>query len=210
METVRESSSMQFSTTSRSSKRVSDWRERVNYRRLRRARWATGAMSTRRRCLLRINQFLTCCRDSNDDTTASNQYRIPPKSETRESLSSFIDALCLKFSFWIYRTTFLKAIVGFFIFFLIIIHFFALLLWGFVAIYYRRHGQEHCLSGWLVESPYSFSHNFVVAFAASWQTFVTVGYGAVAPPDDVSHVYKCCSVRVSPSFMTHIPHYCVV
>lgn len=178
---------------------ISDRRQRVDYRRFQRPRWATSAMSTRRRRLLRMCRLFTWCSCSNDDMATSNQYRVPPKSEKKPNLSSSIDSLCLKVTLWFYRTTFIKAIIGFFIFFLLIIHFFALLLWGFVAIHYRRHDQ-YCLSGWLVESPYSFSHNFVVAFSASWQTFVTVGYGVIAPPDDVSRLYKCDPVPSKLSF----------
>lgn len=171
------------------SSRVSAQREHIDYQRFKRPAWSTSAMSTNRRRQMTFKRLLMCFCGPDNDSTTTNQYRIPPRcSEATKliNLSSTVDSLAIKFTLWIYRTSFAKAILGFFLLVLIIIHFFALLIWCFALLYYKGYADA-CLAGWrLLPSPFSFSHNYVVSFAVSWQTFVTVGYGVIAPPDDVS------------------------
>lgn len=142
-------------------------------------------MSDHERRLVRPSRLWKCCSHPESEQRPP-QFRIPSKSEMnwKTPLSSCLECVVTRYTAWNYRTTFARSIFSFFVLFFIIVHVFAFLLWGVVALHYSRRNVE-CLTGWMLEAPYYFRHNFVVAFSASWTTASTVGYGAVAPPDDV-------------------------
>lgn len=161
--------------------------------RFRRPSWETKAMSTHQRRFLRVSRLWKCCcrpREEEESPTLQQniQYRIPSKHYQRKwkrPITTFLERGVVKYTFWNYRTTFARSILGSFVLYLIIVHIFAFLLWGLVILYFSRH-NEACLTGWLTETPYHFVDNFVVAFSSSWTTASTVGYGVVSPPGDVS------------------------
>jgi hypothetical protein len=148
-------------------------------------------MSDHERRLLRTSRLWKCCSNQESEQVHSQravQFRIPSKSDElnwKAPFSTCLERVVTRYTAWNYRTTFARSIFSFFTLYFIVVHLFAFLLWGFVALHYSRRGNEECLTGWMADAPYYFRHNFVVAFSASWTTASTVGYGAVAPPHDV-------------------------
>lgn len=111
-------------------------------------------MSAHKRRLLKLSRLWRCCYNQDDLEPASQQYRIPPKSERiprGQKVTTFVENTLIHYTMWNYRTTFSRSIFGFGALYLLLVHLFALALWGFVVINQRRRGTL-CLDGWLLES----------------------------------------------------------
>ena len=137
-------------------------------------------------------QDASVCSQSND------QYRIPPPDERNSVLVAFFHLCSLGFedlASWVYAASFWMVLF----FFLVL---YVLFVWIFVGFLLAadRYSTTQCIFNDDIQEEELITRRQVLefAFALSWTTFTTVGYGRIAPPGDDDGCYAIrfiCSIE---------------
>lgn len=134
---------------------------------------------------------------SNSSSSRYNeQYRIPPPDDSGSILDAFFLLCSLAFedlASWVYAASFWMVLL-----FFLALYF--LFVWIFVGFLLAADPTSRCIvnNDILEEEPTNMRHVVEFAFALSWTTFTTVGYGAIAPPGDDDGCYAVrfiCSIE---------------
>jgi len=136
--------------------------------------------------------------DASVSSQCNDQYHIPPPDESNSILDAFflLCSLALEdLASWVYAASFWMVLVLFLALYLLFV-------WIFVGFLLAADGYStsQCIANddILEEDVITRRHILEFAFALSWTTFTTVGYGRIAPPGDDDGCYAVrfiCSIE---------------
>jgi hypothetical protein len=127
-----------------------------------------------------------------------DQYCIPPPDESNSIVDAFFHLCSLGFedvASWVYAASFWMVLLFFLALYLLFVWIFA----GFLLVA-ERFSPTQCIANDDIseEDLITRRHILEFAFALSWTTFTTVGYGRIAPPGDEEGCYPTrfiCSIE---------------